>query len=199
MKFKLYKDVHEFYSDTYEILMGDEAQNMILLGNLIIGHEGKDENEWRDPVSWLMATVSDSQGIKLTALMTPPHNMTLYASHNIINLKAVNCLIDGLMDHEIPGVTTEKTLAEYFAKEYTSRVGLSFKTTMSQRIYELKTVSPDIKQVGLVRLLDEKDMCFFPYWAEAFNSAGHYGKKEMSIPQDLKPYHYRLSTKKSMF
>jgi len=196
MQFRLYTDVHEFYSDTYNVLMRHEAQNMIPLGNIIIGYEGKDKTTWRDPVNWLMATVSDADGIQLTAIMTPPHNITLYATDNIINPKAINCLIDGLKDQEIPGVTTEKTLAEYFAKEYTAQKGLTFKTTMSQRIYELKAVNPDVKQFGVVRLLDEKDMHFFPYWAEAFNAANCYGKTEMSIPQDSKSYRYRLSTKK---
>jgi predicted GNAT family acetyltransferase len=189
-------DVHEFYNDTYDVLLRHEAQNMIPLGNIIIGHEGKDKTDWRDPVNWLMATISDANGIHLTAIMTPPHNITLYATDNIINPTAINCLIDGLIDHEIPGVTTEKTLAEYFAKEYTARKGLTFKTTMRQRIYELKAVNPDIKQFGAVRLLDEKDMCFFPYWAEAFNASSSYGKTEMSIPQDAESYSYRLSTKK---
>lgn len=196
MQFKLYTDVHEFYNDTYDVLMRNEAQNMIPLGNIIIGHEGKDKTDWRDPINWLMATISDANGIQLTAIMTPPHNITLYATDNIINPKAMKCLINGLKGHEIPGVTTEKTLAEYFSEEYVAQKGLTFKTTMSQRIYELTAVNPDIKQFGVIRLLDEKDMYFFPYWVEAFNAANIYGKTEMSIPQDAESYRYRLSTKK---
>ena len=147
MQFKRYKDVHELYKDTYDVLIQNEAQNMILLGNIIIGHKGNDKTSWRDPVNWLMATVSDVSGIQLIALMTPPHNITLYATDNIINPKAIDCLIDGLNHHAIPGVTTEKTLAELIAKEYASQFGLTFKTTMSQRIYELKAVNPDIKPI----------------------------------------------------
>lgn len=196
MQFKLYMDVHDFYNDTYDVLMHHESQNMIPLGNIIIGHIGEDKTDWRDPVNWLMATVSDANGIRITAIMTPPYNITLYATDNIINLEAINCLIDGLEDYEIPGVTTEKNLAEYFAKKYADRKGLNFEITMSQCIYELKEVNPDIKQFGVVRLLDEKDMYFFPYWAEAFDSANIYGKTEMSIPQEETSYRYRLSTKK---
>ena len=195
MQFKLYTDVHEFYNDTYDVLMGHEAQNLIPLGNIIIGYEGKDKTGWRDPVNWLMAAVSDAKGIQLTAIMTPPHNIALYATGNIINPDAVNCLIDGLKDREIPGVITEKTLAEFFAKEYTARKGLTFKTAMSQRIYELTAVNPDVKQFGNIRLLDEKDMHFFPYWVEAFNAAESYGKTEMSIPQDAEPYLHRIARK----
>ena len=196
MQFKLYTNVHEFYNDTYHVLMRHEAQNMIPLGNIIIGQEGKDKTGWRDPANWLMATISDASGIHLTALMTPPHNITLYATDNIINPEAVNCLIDGLKDREIPGVITEKTLAEYFAKEYALRKGLNVKTDMNQRIYELTAVNPDIQKVGTVRLLDEKDMHFFPYWAEAFYAAGDYGTTKMSIPQDAEAYLYRVVSKK---
>lgn len=195
MHFKLYNDVHEFYNDTYDILMRHESQNMILLGNIIIGHEGKDKTGWRDPANWIMATVSDDNGIKLTALMTPPQNILLYATDNIIDPEVIDCLIDGLKDYEIPGVTTEKNLAEYFAKKYTAKKGLTFKTKMDQRIYELKVVNSEIKQVGTVRLLNEKDMCFFPYWLEAFIAAVEYGPTQMLVPQDKEPYQYRISSK----
>lgn len=156
----------------------------------------KTKTDWRDPVNWFMATISDAKGIQLTAIMTPPHNITLYATDNIINPEAVNCLIDQLKDREIPGVMTEKTLGAYFAKEYTLRKGMTFTTTMSQRIYELTAVNPDIQKVGNVRLLNEKDMHFFPYWAEAFHAAGSYGKTEMYIPQDADPYLYRIASNK---
>ena len=74
MQFKKYNCVNNFYADTYDVLMRHEAQNLIPLGNIIIGHEGKDKTDWRDPANWYMATVSDSGGIRLTAVMTPPHN-----------------------------------------------------------------------------------------------------------------------------
>jgi predicted GNAT family acetyltransferase len=196
MQFRLYTDVHEFYEVAYEVLMRHEAQNMIILGNLIIGHGGKDKTGWRDTANWLMATVSDESGVLITALMTPPYNVTLYATDNIITPQAVDCLIEGLIDYNIPGVMTEKTLAEYFAKEYTARKGLTYTTTMDQRIYELAKVNPDIKRFGVVRLLEEKDMYFFPYWFEAFNAAKVYGNTEMFIPQDEEKYRYHISTKK---
>jgi hypothetical protein len=48
MHFKLYTDVHEFYKDTYNVLMHHEAQNMILLGNIIIGNKGEDKTGWQN-------------------------------------------------------------------------------------------------------------------------------------------------------
>lgn len=196
MKFKLYTDVHTFYNDTFDVFMRDEVQNMIPLGNLIIGHEGKDKTGWRDPANWLMATVSDENGIQITALMTPPHNITLYATNDIMNPRAVNWLIDGLKDFNIPGVMTEKALAEYFAAKYAARYGLTYTITMNQRIYELTEVNPEVKQFGVLRLFNEQDMHFFPFWLEAFNAAVVYGKTEMSIPKDSDMYHYRISSKR---
>src|SRR5690554_7077770 len=181
MQFKLYTDVNEFYSDTYDVLMRHEAQNMIPLGNIIIGNEGKDKTDWRDPVNWLMANVSNENGIQLTALMTPPHNITLYATDNIINLEAINCLVDGLRDHDIPGVTTEKSLAMYFAEEYAARKGLIYKTSMEQRIHELRVVDSHVKQRGVVRLHEVKYMHSLPYSLERLNAANQYSRIKTTI------------------
>jgi hypothetical protein len=45
MRFKIYTDVHEFYNATYDLYMCSEAQNLIPLGNVIMGKEGKDKNQ----------------------------------------------------------------------------------------------------------------------------------------------------------
>jgi hypothetical protein len=131
--------------------------------------------------------------------MTPPHNITLYATDNRIDPDAIDCLIDGLEDRgidDIPGVITEKRLAERFADAYCARKGLAWQIVMNQRIHELTAVHPDIPKIGKIRLLDEKDMHFFPYWAEAFYAAGTYGKTDMNIPQEAGPYLYRIASKK---
>lgn len=196
MQFNVYADVHGFYADTYAVLMGRESQNMILLGNIMIGKEGKDKTGWRDPASWLMATVTDGGTILLTALMTPPHHITLYATDNVVHPDAIKCLVDGLRNYTIPGVTTDKVLAEAFATEYIATKGLSFEITMSQRIYELAAVNTEIKQFGTIRLLEERDMCFFPYWLEAFYAGNVYEKREMSIPQNEEFYRYQIASEK---
>jgi|GEM_PF-5284579 len=104
-----------------------------------------------------MATVSDDSGILLTALMTPPHNLTLYATGNMINQEALSCLVDGLIAYDIPGVMTEKTLAESFAQAYASRKGLPLTTFMSQRIYELQAVPTPDHFVPLLYVLGVSD------------------------------------------
>ena len=194
MKFNLYKGVKAFYQDTYDILLRHETQNMILLGNLMMGYEGKDKHDWRDPAGWLMATVTAEQEVLLTALMTPPFNITLYATDNHLEDEALSCLIEGLLvsDFSIPGVVSEKSLAQRFADEFTSALGMGYDVNYQQRIYELEEVNPEIKQIGKLRLVDEKDMAFFPYWLEGLSQDALDG--EGVVQSDPENYLYRINT-----
>ncbi|MCL2499560.1 MAG: GNAT family N-acetyltransferase [Defluviitaleaceae bacterium] len=169
MKFTRYTDVKDFYRDTFTVLMKHEAQNVIPLGNIIIGNKGEDKTGWRDPVNWFMATVSDDGGIILTAVMTPPHHLTFYATDNVNNVAAFECLMDGMEASGItfPSVMAEKSLAELFVEKYAAKTGKKYKVEKSQRIYELINVCSDV-QPGTVRLARESDMAFLPYWGEAF-------------------------------
>jgi len=196
MNFKLYNNIKTFHADTYNILMRHEIQNVIPLGNIIMGNAGDDKRDWRDPVNWVMATVTDNSNIILTALMTPPFKITLYATDNKINEAAIHCLIDGLEAENItiPGVMTEKSLAETFAKIYTARKGLKSEIDVNLRQYELTQVNQEIK-TGKVRLAEEKDMSFLPYWDEAFMQECF--NKPMSIDSDIKKYRYTVDSKKT--
>lgn len=170
MTFKFYNDVKNLYKDTYNILVRHEAQNVIPLGNIIIGNEGKDKSDWRDPAKWFMAAVSDDTGILLTAVMTPPHNLTLYATNNKNNEAALHCLLNGITEREvhIPGVMAENSLAELFAKLYSKERGINYTIRTNQRIYELSEVNVEFLKNKTVRLATEKDMCFLPYWIRGF-------------------------------
>jgi len=172
MIFKLYNDVKVFYQDTYDVLIRHEAQNLVPLGNVIIGNEGKDKTGWRDPANWFMATVSDDTGIRMTAIMTPPHNLTLYATDNNYDDEVLASLINGILETEVTvgGVMAENTLAESFARTYTAVKGMKYKINKSQRIYELLQVNPDIPYVGSLRLAQESDMAFLPYWGAGFDT-----------------------------
>ena len=196
MRFNLYKDIDLFYRDAYGILMRHEAQNLIPLGNIIIGNAGKDKTDWRDPAHWFMATVSDESGIALTAIMTPPFNLTLYATDNIINDGAIACLIEGMgkTSFKVPGVMTEKKLATVFAEAYSAAKGIDFRICTEQRIYELEKVNPEIPVIGELRLARESDMNFLPYWIEGFN-ADCFGKPP-SVKSDPEQYRYFINKQK---
>ena len=194
MQYKQYNDVNEFYNATYDLLMCHESQNLIPLGNIIIGKKCEDKYGWRDPANWFMATVSCESGIQLVAIMTPPHNITLYAKENKIDEAAVSCLINGIADTPLPGVMARKDLALYFADVYSAKNGFECKAK-SQRIYELTEVNPDIPLVGKMRLAEERDMHFLPYWMEDFYSSEVYGSTTMKVPQEAEAYLHRISQK----
>ena len=170
MKFRIYKDVKEFYKDTYDILLRHEGQNLIPLGNIIIGNKGGDKTGWRDPVNWFMATVSDGSGVILSAVMTPPFNITLYATDNNISVEALGFLVDEIEKAAVfvPGVMSEKALALKFAEKYTEAKGMKHRIEMNQRIYELTEVNPEIPRIGHLRPAKESDMAFLPYWIDGF-------------------------------
>jgi hypothetical protein len=195
MKYTRYDDVKEFYRDTYDILMRHEVQNLIPLGNVIIGNKGEDKEGWRDPANWFMATVSDGSGIILTAVMTPPHNLTFYATDNIKNAAALEYLIDEMINADIPfpGVMGEKTLTEMFAQMYTAKKNTGYTVETDLRLYELTQLSPDAKP-GTVRLARESDMAFLPYWNEAFISEC-FGNP-IHVSEDAKVYHSIIERKK---
>ena len=188
MKFNQYHDIKKFYDDVYENLKTHESQNMILMGNVKMGYEGKMTHDWRNPAEWVMATVTDDEKIFLTALMTPPFGITLYATDNLIDNKVLNCLVDGLevAGISVPRVMSEKELATAFATIYTEKFGLDSEVRMNLRIYELVEVNPEIPQVGSLRLLSEKDMAYFPYWVEAMHTVAFDTQRE--VGDDLEPY-----------
>jgi len=193
MRFNLHADVNDFYGAAYDVLMRDEAQNLIPLGNLLIGRRGEDKTGWRDPANWFMATVTDSIGVRLTAIMTPPHNLVLYATDNATDDAAINCLINGMDDIGVitPGVMTEKTLAERFTGIYTHRKSMGYKVEMDQRIYELTRINDDIKFIGALRLAEERDMAFLPYWAEGFYT--ECNGLPLRITDDAEGYRYHIT------
>ena len=192
-RFSHYRDVKDFYRDTYGVLMRHEAQNLIPLGNVIIGNEGRDKTGWRDTANWFMATVSYEESIVLTAVMTPPHNLTLYATDNVIYNEALSCLINGIggTSFEVPGVLADKTLAECFAESWSGITGTNYRIHKDMRIYELTEVNPDIPLIGTLRLARESDLSFFPYWFEGFNY-DCFGNSP-SVKPDAESYRYFMN------
>jgi len=194
MIFQQYNDVKAFYKNTYDTLMRHEAQNVIPLGNIIIGNEGKDNTDWRNPADWFMATVSDNGGIKLTAVMTTSKkNLTLYATDNINDSESLSCLVDGIKKNgiQVPGVMAEQTLAESFARAHAAKRNVKYTVAKNQRIYELSRVSPEISSIGFVRLASKKDMSFLPYWMKGFDS-DCFGDS-LATGNNINDYLYRMS------
>ena len=194
LKFKLYDDVKAFHAAVYDVLLENEIQNQIMVGNLMRGYEGRDTFDWRDPRKWMMGAVCKGDATALVAMMTPPFNITLYATGNNWDNDTISCLINGLeaAGISIPGVTTEKSLAEAFAQAYCSAKTLRPVLNMGQTIFELKDINPNIPKIGTFRPATEKDIPFLPYWLEDF---GRTATGEYAPPStDVINYMYRINS-----
>jgi len=189
MQFTQYTDVHAFHQAVSGTLLRHEAQNYILLGNILIGMDSTDNTDWRDPANFFMATVTDHSGIILTAIKTGDKNLVIYATDNKNDPESITCLIESMaqLGVNIPGVLGEKSLAEMFGALYAARHNLSSKINMSLRIYELTEVNPAIEKAP-IRLAQERDMSFLPYWAEGFMNDSFDG--HFSVSDDAEAYRY---------
>jgi predicted GNAT family acetyltransferase len=172
LKATVYSDIYQFHADTYEILLSDEVKNLIILGNLLIGTDGTDRTGWRNVDNWFMATVKNDADVILTALMTPPHNLTLYETNNVPNDEALRVLVERIAgDTAVPGVMSESGLALRFAKIYNGATKNDFKVTENQRIYALTEVNEAYLRGSYVfRPADDRDMSFLPYWCNGFHN-----------------------------
>jgi len=131
----------------------------------------EDKHDWRNPANWLMATVTDDRGgVLLTAIMTPPHRITFYATDNKYNEKLLECLIDGILGTGfiIPGIVNANPLALNFAEIFCAKKGINYLISKNLRLYELTEVNSDISMLGVLRPAKESDMAFVPYWEDSF-------------------------------
>jgi predicted GNAT family acetyltransferase len=159
MKFELYGDINRFMGDTLDILAENEIQNNIVIGNCLKAKTGQDTSKW------FLATVKDNSGaVRLTAMMTPPFNLCLYETGNVPDDEVLACFSNELSatDTDIPGVITEKSLAERFSGIFKPEA--EKKKTVDMRIYRLDEVNDIPISSGKLRTAAEDDLYFLPYW-----------------------------------
>lgn len=171
MEYKRYCDAKKFYNAVFPLLLRQEAQNSLPLGNVVLGNNGGGERGWKNVKNWYMATVSNGKSeIILVAIMTPPHNITLYEKDNIQNDGALNCLCENIIKENVSvsGVTSKTDLAKRFAQAYTKRANMSYAAEKNMRIYTLEKISENVPQVGVLRKAEQKDLHFLPYWYNEF-------------------------------
>lgn len=167
MKFEYYGDINKYSDAVMEVLAEKEIQNNLIISNCIRGREGA------DTTGWFLGAVRDDNGIvQLVAMMTPPHNLIIYEVGNIPDDRALRLLIREIasLGVAVPGVMGEKGLAARFAGEYSSTAGRVKQAACNMRIYRLDRVCEVSTAPGKLRLADEKDLYFLPYWQLAFSS-----------------------------
>jgi len=192
MKFNIYKDIKLFYKDTYESLIKDETQNPIMLSNIKMGNEELNKIDWRNPINWLMATISTNNKIVLIALMTPPFKLLLFCENNN---ELLDFFIEKLIENniEIPGINAINELAIIFSKKYTKLTNKSFIINNDLRLHELTKVN-NVPNIGTIRQANINDLYFLPYWFSDMEKS--FGYKKEPISNYIERITYQISTNK---
>lgn len=164
MYYTHYTDATPFIEDTFIHLLKQEAQNNLLIANAIrirdFGVEGN-----------IMATIKNDEGdVLLSAVMTPPFNLTLYATDNQYSEEALVLLSQSLYERgeKLPGVIGEKALVRDFTHVYCTLTHQTFKSKLSMNVYNLTRVKEVVKPAGQIRLATTKDLFYLPYWRTSF-------------------------------
>jgi predicted GNAT family acetyltransferase len=141
------------------------------------------------------ATVGDEHGSILAALMTPPHNLILYAEQESVR-EALELLARDLIGRTWPvsGTLGPARLVEAFAALWTRLTGATSQPGMSQRIYELRQVIHPRYSPGSLRPAVEDDTGLVVNWMDAFQQEAVPGSPPGSL--DLL---YRRIAERSVF
>jgi hypothetical protein len=167
MKIEFYREnKKDFADDTLDILRESEAQNRILIKNTLMCKNGEDKEDW------YCATVKDDNGgIILSAICTPPYNITIFETRNQHNAEAVNLLAKELFSagYNPPGVLAEQVTSEMFTESYAQITGKSKKIFMTMNVMQLFEVSKIDYAPGFMREITQDDIYYIPYWDVAFS------------------------------
>jgi len=89
-----------------------------------------------------LATVESAAGLRVTAVITPPHNVQVYSAVED-DAEGLELVADGLLRGQwpVPGVIAQAATAEAFASVWRRRTGARTRTDMRQGIYELRRVT----------------------------------------------------------
>lgn len=166
MKLDVYNDLNKFMDETFDILVENEIQNNVIIGNCLKGRDGLDTS------NWFMATVKDdSGGIRFIAMMTPPYNLCAYETGNMRDDDVLSLFTRELaaLNIAVPGIITEKSLAARFSDIYLPVEYKSKTKITNMRVFRLDEVNDIPVSEGKLRLATEKDLYFIPYWMIHFS------------------------------
>jgi predicted GNAT family acetyltransferase len=160
-----YHSAGAFVRANLAYLERQEVVNGLMIGLALVL---KDEPlRWGSPP--YLAGVSDESGPCLCALMTPPHNLTLYSDRTRYT-EALGLVADDLLEHGWPvsGVNGPNPLSDAFAALWAERAGVRARPHHEMRVYELRQVVHPTYPSGRVRpaRADEADLVV--YWSLAF-------------------------------
>lgn len=175
MKLTRYEKPAEFMKHVRTPLEREEAANNLLVG---IGNRvAETPNFYRFPV--YLAAVDENSDLIAAAVRTPPFNVIMYSARGP-DPEPLSLILDNLLDFSaqfapdsppgrVPGVVAHSATARAFAEQWSERTRKPFTLSMSQRIYELRKVTPPEGVPGHLRQARTEDLAVLADWVANFN------------------------------
>ena len=154
MEFKKYTDPKDFIEENEKLVLEKEWLNNLMVGNFKDALEkGIDEN-------WLLARVSENGKTELILFLRRPWKLLLYSPTENKSLDLYRFAAQEVykIDKNIPGVNTEKNIAEMFTNEYCKISNKNKKVHLDMRILVLeKLLEGNLREDVVARKAYEKD------------------------------------------
>ncbi len=165
MKVKSYNNADSFLRTMRPVLEANEAANNLILG--VCERMARYPEQVETPPC--LKTVEDGAGLVLAAMMTPPHNLVVYAHRGDL-AAAARALVDELLAEgwAVPGVLGPAEVAPLLAQEWQERTGQAYRAGQRLRAYELRQVAVPPAERGRLRPAAAVDTELVAGWAYAF-------------------------------
>ncbi len=161
MELRSFSDAREFRDQVFPFLCQNEAQNCLGIG--IIDTLTNQPETYSKFYLWAFI---ESGKIKGVAWMTPPYPIGM--SH--LTDEALDLLVSEVskLAEQPKAVVGPEAEVDAFAKKWTTRHGLSIRSTIKQRIYQLNQVTAPIQVRGEMRVVEPKDQILLENWSASF-------------------------------
>jgi hypothetical protein len=174
MRCRIFDDGRGFLQVAAAFLAEQEVENTVLLG--IALHCRR-----KPPDDAVMAVVEDDAGVRLAAIMTPPHALVLSAGAT----KALPCLVDALRRVGVrpSGVSGLEPMAERFATLWRENPAASSRIRMT--LYQASRITAPAEVPGALREAVAGDLDLLAAWQHRFAVQAGLGAAERNA--DMHP------------
>ncbi|MBW3628604.1 MAG: GNAT family N-acetyltransferase [Gemmatimonadetes bacterium] len=167
MRLHTHSTPETFLRHTVTDLERDEARNSLILGAATAMAQGNAAG----PDGSLFATVVDTDGLALAAMMAPPHPLVLASDRETLE-PTLEPLVRHLRKSGVhpPAVVAPRAIAERFSLLWSRASQLPARVAMQQRLYALTEVRPLTSPKGRLRRAEESDRDLVTDWMSAFDA-----------------------------
>jgi predicted GNAT family acetyltransferase len=164
---KNYQNATDFLQRTQADLMRDETLNNLMLGNCLRMIAFPE----RLKAQPYFATVEDTHGLIIAAMMIPPNRLMLYYDDTRNEWgAALEKLAQNLLENNltVPGVIAPNTIADAFVPIWSQLSGKTYQLSANERVYKLTQVIPPTPTDGQMRLATLAEVELLADWWTAF-------------------------------